>query len=262
VSLLLQYEGTDMMKVGLGILEVTKDKTKNLNQMLNMIRQAAESGADLVLFGEAAATGLINSDDPMKDVKLGEPIPGSTTSLLSQAAREGNIYVATGIFERDGNSLYDSSVLIDPYGKIVLKYRRISPGWHGLNANPFFYRHGESISKVETPLGTFAFLICGDLFDDYLTEQVKSLKVDWLLYPFARCFDDGSHDQERWDEEEKSEYVESALKTGASCIMVNYLSSQDLGDGNSFGGAMVVGKDGRILEEVPLGKAGLFTAPV
>ena len=105
-------------------------------------------------------------------------------------------------------------------------------------------------------------MICGDLFDDYLTEQVKSLKVDWLLYPFARCFDDGSHDQERCDEEEKPEYVESALKTGASCIMVNYLSSQDLGDGNSFGGAMVVGKDGRILKEVPLGKAGLFTAPV
>jgi len=251
-----------MMKIGLGILEVTKDKTKNVTQMINMVRQAAEFGADLVLCGEAAPTGLINSDDPMKYIKLGEPIPGPTAFLLSQAAKEGNIYVATGIFEKGGNSLYDSSVLIDPYGQIVLKYRRISPGWHGPNANPFFYRHGESISKVDTPLGSFAFLICGDLFDDYLTEQVKSLKVDWLLFPFARCFDDGSYDQERWDEEEKPKYVESALKTGASCIMVNYLSSEDLRDGNSFGGGMIVGRDGRILKEVPLGKSGLFLAQV
>ncbi len=250
------------MKIGLGILEVTKDKTKNVTQMINMVRQAAEFGADLVLCGEAAPTGLINSDDPMKYIKLGEPIPGPTAFLLSQAAKEGNIYVATGIFEKGGNSLYDSSVLIDPYGQIVLKYRRISPGWHGPNANPFFYRHGESISKVDTPLGSFAFLICGDLFDDYLTEQVKSLKVDWLLFPFARCFDDGSYDQERWDEEEKPKYVESALKTGASCIMVNYLSSEDLRDGNSFGGGMIVGRDGRILKEVPLGKSGLFLAQV
>ncbi len=250
------------MKIGLGILEVTKDKTKNVTQMINMVRQAAEFGADLVLCGEAAPTGLINSDDPMKYIKLGEPIPGPTAFLLSQAAKEGNIYVATGIFEKGGNSLYDSSVLIDPYGQIVLKYRRISPGWHGPNANPFFYRHGESISKVDTPLGSFAFLICGDLFDDYLTEQVKSLKVDWLLFPFARCFDDGSYDQERWDEEEKPKYVESALKTGASYIMVNYLSSEDLRDGNSFGGGMIVGRDGRILKEVPLGKSGLFLAQV
>ena len=44
--------------------------------------------------------------------------------------------------------------------------------------------------------------------------------------------------------------------------MVNYLSSEDLGDGNSFGGALIVGRDGRILKEVPLGKAGLFLAQV
>lgn len=248
------------MKIGLGILEVTCDKSKNLDQMVSMAEEASKSGADLILFPEAAPTGLINSDDPMKDIKLGEPIPGPATSLLSQAAVEGNIYVATGIFEKDGNSLYDSAVLIDPCGHIALKYRRISPHWHRRGANPLFYRHGNSISKVKTPLGSFAFLICGDLFDDYLTQQVKNLQVDWLLYPFARCFDDGSYDQKRWDTEEKPEYIRCALKTGATSIMVNYLSHEDLGDGNSFGGAMVVGKDGNTIKEVPLGKAGLFIA--
>ncbi len=249
------------MKVALAVIKVTGDRDQNLGVMLEGIHEAARSKADLVVFGEAAPTGLINNDDPVHDLMVAEPVPGPTTNTLAQCAKDAGIYVASGVLEKAGDSLYDSAVLIDRCGDVVLKYRRISPGWHGPKADPSVYRHGEAIPWAETPLGSFAFVICGDLFDETLVERVRALNVDWLLFPFARCFDDGSYDQRRWDQEEKGEYTRYGAKTGAVCFMVNYLSERDL-DGGSFGGAMVVGPDGSVLAEMPLGKPGLLLVDV
>lgn len=106
-------------------------------------------------------------------------------------------------------------------------------------------------------MGSFAFLICGDLLDETSVNQVRSLNVDWLLFPFARCFDDGSYDQRRWDQDEKGEYARYTAKARAVCLMVNYLSEKESA-GGSFGAGMVVGRDGSILAEMPLGKQSLL----
>lgn len=250
-------KGMTQMRIGLAVTKVTRNTGRNLHAMLEFIDEAARNEADLVLFGEAAPTGLISNDDPCHDTAIAEPVPGGPTmNTLAQAAINAGIYVGTGILEKDGKCLYDTAVLINPEGRVILKYRRISPGWHGPNIDLSVYGHGESIPRVETPLGSFAFLICGDLFDYGLVEKVTALDVDWLLFPFARCFNDGSYDQKRWDEEERAEYAEYAAKTGAVCLMVNYLSEKEL-DGGSFGGGMIVGRDGSILAEIPLGKPGL-----
>ena len=245
------------MRVALAVTKATQDKGKNLEEMLEQIRKAARHKASLVLFGEAAPTGLINNDDPVHDVVIAEPIPGLAIDALARSARDARIYVASGILEKAGNCLFDAVVLINRRGRVVSKYRRISPGWHGCNADSSVYRRGESIPRVETPLGAFAFLICGDLLDETSVNQVRSLNVDWLLVPFARCFDDGSYDQRRWDQDENGEYARYAGKARAVCLMVNYLSEKELA-GGSFGASMVVGRDGSILAEMPLGKQGLL----
>ena len=249
------------MKVALAIIRVAGNKVQNLSAMLEAIHEAAKNKADLVVFGEAVLTGLINNDDPTHDIRIGEPVPGPTVGVLGQFAKDAGIYVAAGMLERDGNCLYDTAVLIGPDGQVVLKYRRITPGWHGPNADSSVYRQGESIPRVETPLGSFAFLVCGDLFDESLTDQVRGLNVDWLPFPFARCFDDGAYDERRWDREERVEYARCTAKTGAVCLMVNYLADKEL-DGGSFGGAMIVGRDGSILAEMPLGEPGLLLVDV
>jgi N-carbamoylputrescine amidase len=250
-----------LVRIALAVTEVTCDRERNLAQMLTCIREAAGTGAHLVLFAEAAPTGLVNNDDPVHDSAIAEPIPGPTIDALSQCAKETGIYAATGTLERDGGSLYDTAVLIDRGGQVILKYRRISPRWHGSRADPAVYKHGDSIPRVETPLGSFAFLICGDLFEEDLTGRVKALNVDWLLYPFARCFNHGSYDQARWDRKEKLESARRAAMTGAVCLMVNYLADRE-SDGGSFGGVLAVGRDGSIVAEVPLGKPEMLVVEV
>jgi len=245
------------MKAALVVNPVLTDIDTNLATILNLANEAADTGAEVVVFPEAALTGLINNDEPAHDLLLGQPIPGPVTAVLAKLACERSIWLAIGLLEREGDKLYDSAVLFTPDGEIGLKYRRIHPKWHGGNADPSIYCQGTKLSKVETPLGTFAFLICGDLFDDELIQRVRNLRPDWLLFPFARRFRDRSYDQERWDREEKPEYAQRVKLAGITTLMTNYVSDRDFS--GSFGGAMVVSSNGNVVDSLPLGKPGILT---
>ncbi len=241
-----------MIKAAMIVNRVGDDTNANLATMLRMAGEAADRGAKLALFPEAALTGLINDDNPMHDLPLGQPIPGPATNALTDLARRREIWVATGLLERDGDRLYDSAVILSPDGAIV-RYRRIHPGWHGPRADPTVYGHGRELIRAVTPLGTATFLICGDLFDDDLVKQAGDLDADLLLFPFARSFANGKIDQKRWKRQEQPAYCERVQRVGKTALMTNYLS-----DDGCFGGAMAVAASGTIIAELPLGLEGVL----
>jgi len=243
------------MKATLVVVRVTENIETNFRHIVEAIHECPDD-TDLVLFPEAAITGLINNDDLLHDLPLGLSIPGEFTHTLSEIAKRKKIHIGIGILEREGKKLYDSAILITPVGDIALKYRRMTSGWHGKKADPRVYCKGNELKKARTTLGTFAFLICGDLFSEKLITQVQGLQPDWILFPFARCFEDGVYDQKRWDEE-KLEYIERVKLAGSTTLMVNYLADEKL-DGGSFGGAMVVSPTGEIIAEMPIGKEGML----
>ena len=244
------------MKAALLVPRVTADPAANLDRVEQMTADAAGSGAGLVLLPEAVLTGLINNDDPAHDLPLGQAIPGPATERLGAVARLHSLWVGLGLFERDGDCLYDSAVLIAPDGSIALRYRRNQPQWHDAAADPAIYRQGASVEVVRTPIGTFGFLICGDLFDDALVARFRALRPDLLLFPFARCFPDGSADQARWDTEEMPEYTRQVVSAGAPALMTNYIGDPGLEECPSFGGAFAVSADGEVIASLPLGVEG------
>jgi N-carbamoylputrescine amidase len=223
-----------------------------------MAHEAADAGANVVLFPEAALTGLINNDDPAHDISLGQPIPGPVTEVLAAVARMRDLWLGVGLLERDGVRLYDTAVLLSPTGEIVLRYRRISPGWHGRHVDLAVYAHGADVPPVSTPWGWVAFLLCGDLFDDDLVQRVRTLELDWLLFPFARSFADGACDQACWDRQELGEYAERVRMAGVTTLLVNSLCGDDLQDDGTFGGAWVISGAGEVLAQQPLGQDGLL----
>jgi len=68
--------------------------------------------------------------------------------MMFHVAREQKIHIGIGILEREGNKFYDSAILITPDKGIVLKYRRMTSGWHGKHANPKVYCEGNEFKKV------------------------------------------------------------------------------------------------------------------
>ncbi|MBT7096043.1 carbon-nitrogen hydrolase family protein [Candidatus Poribacteria bacterium] len=243
------------MKAALVVHRVTRDIEHNVCTMLSAVQDAARAEAELILFAEMASTGFINGDDPERDRAIAEPIPGPTTDRLAVSAREHGAWIGAGMFERDDPALYDSAVLIDPTGRIRLTYRRMQPNWRTRDADPDTYRLGDRVTAAETPFGRVAFLLCGDLFDDDTVDRLRAQQPDLLLFPFARCFNDGAYDQRRWDEDELPEYLARVRRARVRTLMANYIADPEL-DGGSFGGAMDVAADGTLRSSLALGVVG------
>jgi predicted amidohydrolase len=245
------------MKIALVSNLITLDIDHNLNDIISTCHQVAKKGVDLVLFPEMAITGMINNDDPDHDLPLGMELAHPIISRLKRLAGDLDLWVAIGILEREGGHLYDSAILITHLGEIALHHRRISPRWHGAKADPAIYYQATAVKYADTPLGRIIFLICGDLFDDDAVSQIPSLNPDYILYPFARSFEDGTIDQQRWDNIEMPEYSKRIRGLGIPTFMAGYIGTE-LTDDASFGGAFAIDKDGTLLAGHPLGKSGIL----
>lgn len=118
------------MRAWLVVHSVHASVSATLDAMLGWIADAATAGAEMVMFSEAALTGLMATGDPTRDRDLAEAVQGTTTKMLSAAARRWRIHVGFGLYERAGSALFDSAVLLGPDGNIALHYRRIDSRWH------------------------------------------------------------------------------------------------------------------------------------
>jgi hypothetical protein len=75
--------------------------------------------------------------------------------------------------------------------------------------------------------------------------------------PLARCFEDGSASQRRWDRKEKPYYFRQAHRVSVHALLVNSLDRRT----DSFGGAWAV-SSGVELAALPLGRAGMVIADI
>ena len=238
------------MKAALLAPRVTADPAVNLARIERMAADGVASGARLILLPEAVLTGLNNNDDPAHDLPLGQSIPGPATDRLGAFTRRHGLWLGFGLLEREGDTLYDSAVLLGPDGAVVLTYRRNQPQWHGKDADPTVYRQGSDIGVAQTPFGRVGFLLCGDLSDDGIVSRFRALRPDWLLFPFARS------DQARWDTEELPQYAQRVKLAQTPALMVNYIGDSSLPDDNSFGGAFFISAEGEVRARLPLGVEG------
>lgn len=89
-----------------------------------------------------------------------------------------------------------------------------------------------------------------------MVTRFRALRPDLFLFPFARCFPDGSQDQARWDTEELPEYVRQVVSVGAHALMTNYIGDPNLEKYPSFGGALAILANGEVIASLPLGVEG------
>ena len=96
------------------------EKDAAVEKMLGFLDVAGRRGSELVVLPEVW-TGLGFSTEEAY-LEIAEPIPGPTTDLLADKAREYGMYIVGSMYERKGNQHYNSSPLISPEGEILGKY--------------------------------------------------------------------------------------------------------------------------------------------
>ncbi len=236
------------MLISLVSLLVTHDPKANFLRIAKVVEDASSRECELVCFPECSLTGLVDTEDYEHDFSLAEEIPSKMTDDLAKLARKYDIHIAIGLLERKGEMLYDSAVLFDNNGEIILKYRRINPKWHSPKS-PRFYSEGNGLHTANSHLGKVAFAICGDMFDDMVVSMIQDEKPDYLIVPLSRSYGDFSN--EWWDNEEKHAYAQQVAKIGITSFLINSFESGFRWP--SFGGSMVVSKDGKIIAETEPG---------
>jgi predicted amidohydrolase len=245
------------MRYAVAVPKITSDTKDNLDQILSMMSEASVSGAHIILFPETVLTGFNICDDYEIDKQNAYSLESFLVRAIIDSAAKCKMWTAFGFLELSDTTIFDSAVLVDVNGKIVLHHRRISPGWRTKNANPLEYGCGASLSTAITPWGKTAILICGDIFYTAFHHAVEA-KLDLLLFPFARSFSPTvTEPQKQWDNVEWTNYSAQIKQIGALTLMSNSISSGEL-YGGYFGGGFIVDHEGKIIKAKPLFEEGLL----
>jgi predicted amidohydrolase len=103
-------------RAGVDNLEDTHTKLREL------LEHAAREEPDIV-----ALTEFCNVHSGSEFPEQAQPIPGPTTELCSEIAREHNMYVVCALPERDGDVMYNTAAFVGRNGEIVGKYHKFQP---------------------------------------------------------------------------------------------------------------------------------------
>lgn len=224
--------------------------SENLRQVEDAVDMAFKRDCHLICFPECALTGL-PTEDYEKDFTLATEIPGRLTRKITTIARKYHIFIAIGLLEKAEGKIYDSAVLFNEWGKIVLKYRRINHQWHSHNLPKNLYVEGKDFNTCLTPFGKIAFAICGDIFDDNVIKLIKEAKLDFLIVPMSRSFGRDCLNKKDWEKREKFVYARQIAIMGVNSLLVNAFEPRPHG---SFGGSLIIATNGQIIAETKIGK--------
>lgn len=223
------------------ILCLDGDRRGNFTRIENAIREAKDAGADIACFPETALLGWVNPDAH----KRARPIPGEDSDRLCKLAGDYDLYLCAGLAEKEGRCLYDSAVLIDNKGNVLLKHRKINLLTE-LMIPP--YTPGKNIDVIETEFGRVGLLICVDTHDSKILKRMATLKPDLLLVPYGYAAD-----EDQWPghgKELKKVVANTARKTKAFVIGTNLVGEITKGPwkGRIYGGQSVAAdRTGRVM---------------
>lgn len=163
----------------------------NLRRAAALIAQAARHGAHVIVLPEAMDLGWTHPSA----TTLAQPVPdGQTCAAIKDAARQHHVYLCAGLTERDGHAVYNSAVLIDPAGSVILHHRKLNE----LQIAHDLYAQGDRLHVAKTELGAFGVMICADAFapGQIVSRTLGLMGASVILSPCAWAVEP-DHDQQK-----------------------------------------------------------------
>jgi predicted amidohydrolase len=153
---------------------------ENLTRAESLVKEAATQGADVAVLPECMDLGWTHPSSLVKATAIPD---GEVFSRLSKLARRFNVFICSGLTERDGDKVYNSAVLIDNQGNLLLKHRKINE----LDIGKPYYATGDRINVVDTSLGRLGLMICADasVEDRSIITSLARMEPNIILSPSA-----------------------------------------------------------------------------
>ena len=155
------------------ISPVLFSRESTTEKVLEAIDKAAQMGAELVVFPETFIPYYPYFSFVQSPVSMGKEhlrlyeeaveVPSPVTEAVSQAARSHQIVVVLGVNERDGGSLYNTQLIFDADGTLLLKRRKITPTYH--ERMVWGQGDGAGLQVVDTAVGKLGALACWEHYN-------------------------------------------------------------------------------------------------
>ncbi len=184
-------------------------------------------------------------------------VPGADSDRLAEIARTNDLWLAVGVNELDGGTIYNSLLVYSPEGELALHHRKLMPTNHerlvwGLG-------DGRGLETIPTDVGKVGGLICWENLMPLARFALYQGGVEVYLAPTA-------DDSEDWHDSMKHIARESRAFVLSCCVFQRasgYPADVLLAEGDELvgaGGSAILAPDGTYLAEPLWNEEGILYA--
>jgi N-carbamoylputrescine amidase len=174
-------------RVGLIQMSCSPQPERNLEHALDMVREAAGRGAQVVCLPELFLTQYFCQREDASLFDLAEAIPGPTSTRLAQAARQQGIVLIASLFERRAPGVYhNTAAVFDSDGALKGIYRKMHIPDDPLYYEKFYFTPGDlGFRAFDTQAGRIGTLVCWDQWYPEGARLTALHGAQTLFYPTA-----------------------------------------------------------------------------
>lgn len=232
-----------------------QDRETNLNFSIEKIHEAAALNADIVVLPELHLDPYFCQIEDYRHFDLAQTIPGPTTQILSDLAKQLGVIIVSTLFEKRAPGLYhNTAVIFERDGKLAGKYRKMhipdDPGFY----EKYYFTPGDlGFRPIETSAGKLGVLICWDQWYPEAARLMALAGAELLIYPTAIGWDPEDSDAEKerqlnaWITIQRAHAIANGLPVVA-CNRIGYEQAPGSEKGIQFwGNSFITGPQGEFL---------------
>lgn len=241
--------------LGLVQMSMSENADKNLKKAIDMTRQAVAKSAQVVVLPELfMGPYFCQRKNDRSAFDRAEPIPGPTTKILGELARELKIVLVGGsVFEKAKEKYFNTASIFGPDGKMLGTYRKSHiPHDKNFYEKNYFSPGNTGIRVFETPFGKIAPGVCYDQWSPEFARIAALRGAELIVYPTAISNVDGiprvdKDIPEDWEQHWRGVQVGHAGANNVYVAAVNRVGRE--GKSVFWGGSFVVNPGGIVIAQ-------------
>ena len=225
--------------------EWTGDKDSMLEKHIDLAKQAAADGAQVLCFQELFYGPYFCQVQENEHFSYAEPIPdGPTTRRMQELAAETGMVIVVPMFEVEQEGFYyNTAAVIDADGSYLGKYRKTHiPHVKGF-WEKFYFRPGNTGYPIfDTAVGRIGVYIC---YDRHFPEGWRALGLAGAKIVFNPSATSRGLSMYLWNLEQPAAAVANEYFVGA----INRVGKEEFGDNDFYGSTYFVDPRGQHVGE-------------
>lgn len=246
------------LKIGFLQQHNTADVRGNILRLAEGIADLARRGASLIVLQELHNSLYFCQVEDVNNFDLAEPIPGPSTQMFGELARQYGVVIVTSLFERRAPGLYhNTAVVIERDGTIAGIYRKMHIPDDPAYYEKFYFTPGDiGFQPIDTSVGRLGVLVCWDQWYPEAARLMALRGAEVLIYPTAigYALNDTPDEQQRQRQAWQTVQRGHAVANGLPVVTVNRVGFEPDPSGQTegiqfWGTSFVAGPQGELFYE-------------